>query len=152
MRKRQLMLCIMAFLCLCCCPAPQDKYEKQFADAAKRVLPAIETVESGGNPNAHNVDEDAVGVLQIRKVMVDDVNRILKLQKRETRYTYEDRWDIDKSREMFMIYSKRYCDHTRTYTEEYIAKNWNGGPKGYEKPSTNGYWKRVERVMKGGTP
>ena len=48
--------------------------------------------ESGNNDSAHAVGEDAVGCLQIRKTMVDDVNRILKRQGKELRFIYDDRW------------------------------------------------------------
>ena len=49
---------------------------KDFID----IMNAIIQVESRGNPKAHAQGEDAVGILQIRKCMVDDVNRILKRQ------------------------------------------------------------------------
>ena len=42
------------------------------------LLSALIMVESRNNDSAHAVGEDAVGCLQIRKTMVDDVNRILK--------------------------------------------------------------------------
>ena len=45
------------------------------------LLSALMFVESGNNDSAHAIGEDAVGVLQIRKTMVDDVNRILKRQR-----------------------------------------------------------------------
>ena len=40
------------------------------------LLSAIMMVESRKNDSAHAINEDAVGCLQIRKTMVDDVNRI----------------------------------------------------------------------------
>ena len=40
------------------------------------LLSALMFVESGNNDSAHAIGEDAVGCLQIRKCMVDDVNRI----------------------------------------------------------------------------
>ena len=42
------------------------------------LLSAIMFVESSYNDSAYHKGEDAVGCLQIRKCMVDDVNRILK--------------------------------------------------------------------------
>ena len=38
-------------------------------------------VESSYNNLAYNVSEDAVGCLQIRKCMVNDINRILRKTK-----------------------------------------------------------------------
>ena len=55
------------------------------------VIDAIMEVESSYNDSAYNAYEDAVGCLQIRKCMVDDVNRILKRQGTPTKYTYNDR-------------------------------------------------------------
>lgn len=55
-------------------------------------------MESGGNPNAYNPREDAVGILQLRKVYVDEVNSIS-----DKHFSYSDRWSVDKSVEMFII-------------------------------------------------
>jgi hypothetical protein len=40
------------------------------------LLAALIQVESSGNPRAYNRAEDAAGVLQIRRIFVDDLNRI----------------------------------------------------------------------------
>ena len=45
------------------------------------LLSAIIHVESSNNDSAYNAYEDAVGCLQIRKTMVNYVNRILRRQK-----------------------------------------------------------------------
>ena len=103
------------------------------------VLNAIIQVESGGNPNAHAKGEDAVGILQIRKCMVDDINRILKSKT----YSYEDRWCERKSIEMFDI----FCEHYSLDTAEEMARCWNGGPRGCSKPSTEYYWNKVESEL-----
>ena len=103
------------------------------------VLSAIIQVESGGNPNAHAKGEDAVGILQIRKCMVDDINRILKSKT----YSYEDRWCEEKSIEMFDI----FCEHYNLDTAEEMARCWNGGPRGCSKPSTEYYWNKVESEL-----
>ena len=71
------------------------------------VLDAIIEVESNGNDSAYRASEDAVGCLQIRQTMVDDVNRILKRKGKTIRYSYEDRWNREKSIEMFTI----VCDY-----------------------------------------
>ena len=71
------------------------------------ILSAIMFIESSYNDSAYRASEDAVGCLQIRKCMVDDVNRILKRQKSTLRFTYNSRWSRDSSIQMFEI----YCDH-----------------------------------------
>ena len=107
------------------------------------LLSAIMFVESNYNDSAHAKNEDVVGCLQIRKCMVDDINRILKRQKSYTRFTYDDRWLRHKSIEMFNI----YCNHYGLITAEEIARCWNGGPRGMDKPLTADYWKKVQKDL-----
>ena len=103
------------------------------------LMDAIMEVESSNNDSAYNASEDAVGCLQIRKCMVDDVNRILKRKRITYRYSYNDRWSRDKSMHMFDI----YCKYYRLNTAEKIARCWNGGPRGMQNEMTVGYWERV---------
>ena len=42
--------------------------------SVSHLLSAIMDVESNNNDSAYRADEDAVGCLQIRKCMVDDIN------------------------------------------------------------------------------
>ena len=104
------------------------------------LLSAIIHVESSNNDSAYCASEDAVGCLQIRQCMVNDVNRILKRQKSTLRFTYNDRWSRDKSTQMFGI----YCKYYKLMTTEEIARCWNGGPRGINNPSTAGYWEKVK--------
>lgn len=106
---------------------------------ADNLVNAIIYVESRGDVNAHNVSEDAVGVLQIRPIMVKEVNRVLGFDK----YTLQDRWDKQKSIEMFNVIRQT----TPNPTNEKIARNWNGGPNGYKKKSTLKYWQKVQQQL-----
>ena len=108
------------------------------------LLSAIMHVESRNNDSAYCASEDAVGCLQIRRCMVDDVNRILTRKKLYKRYVYEDRWSRYRSIEMFDI----YCKHYNLNTSEEIARCWNGGPRGINNPATVGYWNKVEKQIK----
>jgi hypothetical protein len=107
------------------------------------LLSAIISVESRNNDSAHAVGEDAVGCLQIRKTMVNDVNRILKRQGSDLRFTYDDRWLRIKSIQMFEI----YCKHYGLITAEEISRCWNGGPRGMDKEATSYYWEKVQMEM-----
>jgi hypothetical protein len=107
------------------------------------ILLAIMFIESSYNDSAYVASEDAVGCLQIRKCMVDDVNRILKYQKSPLRFTYNSRWYRDSSIQMFEI----YCDHYKLVTAEEIARCWNGGPRGINNPATVGYWEKVKNEI-----
>ena len=104
------------------------------------ITSALIYVESRGNDRAYNSSEEAVGCLQIRPIMVREVNRILKKTGKEERFDLEDRWDREKSLEMFHIW-REY--HHPNSTDEVIARNWNGGPNGFNKESTLKYWKKV---------
>ena len=104
------------------------------------IMNAIMEVESNSNDSAYRASEDAVGCLQIRKCMVDDVNRILKKKKSTLKFTYNDRWSRNKSIKMFEI----YCNYYGLTTAEEVARCWNGGPRGINNPATVGYWKKVK--------
>ena len=109
------------------------------------LLSAIMYVESSYNDSAYNSYEDAVGCLQIRKTMVDDVNRILRRQKSDLRFSYDDRWFRNRSIKMFDI----YCKHYGLTTAEQMARCWNGGPRGMQNNMTAGYWEKVKNQLDG---
>ena len=109
------------------------------------LLSAIMLVESSNNDSAYNSYEDAVGCLQIRKCMVNDVNRILRRQKSDLRFSYDDRWLRNKSIKMFDI----YCKHYGLTTAEEMARCWNGGPRGMQNEMTAGYWEKVKNQLDG---
>ena len=114
-------------------------------DIYDEILDAIIHVESSGNDSAYRASEDAVGCLQIRKVMVDDVNRILKRQGAtdDELYVYGDRWERGHSIQMFKI----FCNHYGLEYPEEIARCWNGGPRGINNPNTLRYWKEVQEEL-----
>ena len=112
------------------------------------LVSALIHVESRGNDSAigdrHLVGEEAVGVLQIRPIMVREVNRILRIQKTDKRYKLKDRFDRNKSIEMFHVW-KNY--HHKDSDMQTIARNWNGGPRGYKRNSTLKYWNKIEKQL-----
>ena len=104
------------------------------------LIPLLIQVESGGRSDAVGGNGRAVGVLQIWKITVDDVNRISGKN-----YTYADRLNREKSIEMCRIsllhYGKHYEKTTgKKVTMEVLARNWNGNPvNGYKNPKTLKY-------------
>ena len=112
------------------------------------LLTALIFVESRGNDSAigdrHLVGNEAVGVLQIRPIMVREVNRICRIIGSPQRFTLKDRFDRNKTIEMFYVW-KNY--HHKDSDMETIARNWNGGPKGYKRNSTLKYWNKVEQQL-----
>ena len=108
------------------------------------LVQALIQVESQGNDSAIgdvNLGEPSIGVLQIRPIMIREVNRILKLKRSEIRFKRKDRFSREKSIQMFLIWKEF---HHKDSDFETIARNWNGGPKGYQRSSTLHYWNKVE--------
>ena len=109
----------------------------------KTLVDALILVESAGSSYAFNEKENACGCLQIRPIMLREVNRILRKQNNDKRFTKEDRWSCGLSQEMFYIW-RNY--HHKNSSDEVIARNWNGGPRGYKKQSTEHYWHKVQKT------
>ena len=99
------------------------------------LIAAIIYVESRGDSMAYNKREDAVGVLQIRPIMLREVNRLLGYNK----YKLSDRWNIAKSKEMFNIVKA----NLKGASDEKLSRTWNGGYK--EKKATLKYWAKVKK-------
>ncbi len=121
--------------------------EKQLI-ADSTLIHALINVESRGNTKCvgdTHLAEPSIGVLQIRPIMVREVNRILKIQGSKKRYKRKDRYSRQKSIEMFVIW--RDFHHVGD-SDEVIAKCWNGGPKGPKKIKTQHYWNKVQKELK----
>ena len=118
-------------------------FDYNYINNSAHLLSALMFVESSYDDSAYNANEDAVGCLQIRKCMVNDVNRILRKQRSEIRYNYDDRWVRYKSVQMFKI----YCRYYNLNTAEEIARCWNGGPSGMKNEMTVGYWEKVSNKL-----
>ena len=112
------------------------------------LVEALIMVESRGNDSAigdrHIIGGEAVGCLQIRPIMLKEINRQLKRNGLEPRFELEDRYSRSKSIEMFNVYVTLLHEG---HSDEHIARNWNGGPKGYKRKSTEKYWLKVQREM-----
>jgi len=105
------------------------------------------SLESNGVDNAIGDRGKAVGVLQIHKVCVDDVNRILG----RPVFTYKDRLHRGRSIRMAMVYltywGKKYKRRTGLEpTPEVFARIFNGGPRGASKNSTIKYAKKFKEL------
>ena len=110
---------------------------------------SIVWVESKGNANAKSRD-GSVGIIQIKPVMVKEVNRICKIKGIDKKFTLADRKNPNKSEEMFWIYQEFYNpdinrDSLSKEDMEIMARKWNGGPEGHRKKATRKYWKKVSK-------
>ena len=113
-----------------------------------RLIQALIQVESNGKENCvgdRHLIVPSIGVLQIRPIMVKEVNRILKRQGKDKRYKNKDRYSRVKSIEMFIIWRDF---HHKGHDNEIIARCWNGGPKGWKRKATLHYWDKVQKALK----
>ena len=106
------------------------------------VMEAIIQVESEGNPRA--VSGNSAGAMQITPILVRECNAILKARGSKKRYTLDDRFDVGKSKEMFLLIQSQ---HNKTNNVEKAIRSWNGGPR-YSVRATNRYYKKVLQCMK----
>ena len=99
---------------------------------------AIATVESQNNANAYNLKENAVGLVQIRQVRLDDYKK-----KSGVHYNLYEMYDTIKAKEVFMFYAEK-IGHDNP---ERISREWNGGERGMTKPSTKKYFAKVSEIL-----
>ncbi len=140
MRKTKILIltCILSVFMITANAQKKNEYDWN------KVINAIIQVESKGNASAKS--KDCVGILQIRPILVKDVNEYLKMKKSKKRYTLGDRYSAEKSKEMFILYQKRY---NPTNNVEKAIRLWNGGI-GYSVAKTQNYLKRVMKYYNGG--
>jgi len=127
---------------------------------SSRTVPASETlyddlilaliqVESSGSDEAVgdlNLRDKSYGCLQIRQPAVDDYN-----QTNQTSWKAED---CLRNRELSITICKWYLGYYasesrlgRAPTLEDRARIWNGGPNGWKKSGTHGYWIKVQKAL-----
>ena len=73
-----------------------------------KLAAALSFVESRNDDRAYNATSGALGRWQMKRVYVDEVNRILCLKREKRKYRYEDRTNPVKAREMFEIYQSHH--------------------------------------------
>ena len=112
-----------------------DLKVKKEEEIKNNIIESIIQIESESDSFAINGDN--LGILQIRPIMVYEVNRILGYKK----YRLKDRFDPIKSIEMFKIYTNH---HTPDWNLELVARRWNGGYNGELKLSTLNYYLKIK--------
>lgn len=134
------------FLASCATATAPLKKDMKMKDV---IFSSIAWIESTHNPKAVSKD-GSVGIVQIKSVMVKEVNRICQMKGIEKRFTLADRKNKKKSEEMFWIYQKFYnpninLNDISEQEMELIARKWNGGPQGHKKKATKKYWNKVNK-------
>ena len=93
-------------------------------------------IESNNGLYVYNEKENAIGIAQIRPIMIREVNRLLG----ENKYSHEQAWDDSLS---FCIF-KDYQDKVNpSYDLEIGSRLWNGGISGMNKQSTIKYYQKI---------
>ena len=110
-----------------------------FEEHKHTVTSRMVQIESEGDVTAVGDNGSAVGVLQIRPIMVHEINRLLK----EERYTLEDRWDSIRSVEMFHTFQELT---NPDWDEELAVRRWNGGIRGERNPKTDNHWNKYQNL------
>lgn len=137
MRKKIILAVFMSLFFSAMCTSKENVHDWT------KLINAVAQVESGGNPKVTN-SAGCAGLLQITKVCVRQCNKWLREEKSDKRYTYADRYDSVKSKEMFVLVQK-HCNPKNDL--ERAIRIWKGGP-GYTRKGTNGYYRRVMREYK----
>jgi soluble lytic murein transglycosylase-like protein len=102
------------------------------------LLSALIQVESGGNDQAKGRHGE-LGALQIKSIMVRDINRIMG-----TDYSHAQVTNRAVSIFIAESYFAHYGQHLR---DESLARLWQGGPKGLRNSATRAYGRRVMRKL-----
>lgn len=106
-------------------------------------------VESGGNARAIgdlHLAQKAYGPLQIRQPVCDDVNRHYGTSFRPEQMLGNFELSIAVMHLYWNIYATRKQLGFEP-TDETRARIWNGGPTGWRRETTEGYWRKVKRAM-----
>ena len=102
------------------------------------LLSALIQIESAGNDLARGRHGE-LGALQIKPILVRDVNRIMG-----THYAHAQVTNRTISLFIAHAYLAHYGKHL---SDESLARLWQGGPRGAKKSSTRLYGKRVMREL-----
>lgn len=118
-----------------------ENVEKRVLFSWDSVMNAIIEVESRGDSLA--VCDIYCGAMQISPVLVADCNETLAKRGDKRRYTLQDRFSIEKSKEMFCIIQDRYNPEKDV---EKAIRLWNAGPS-YTLNRTETYYRKVLSAM-----
>ena len=143
MRLKKLFLIVMLML-----PISVSAQQGNDSYDWTKVIDAIVKVESKGNPKAYNPNGNCAGILQIVPILVKECNQILKEKKSTKRYTVLDRYDVQKSKEMFVLLQEHFNPE---HSVEKAIKCWNCGfyTKNWKNKSI-GYYRKVMKYYDGG--
>lgn len=101
-----------------------------------KLWTSVIAVESNNGLYTFNKVENAIGISQIRPIMIKEVNRLLG----ENKYSHEQAWNDSLS---FCIFKDYQSIVNPSYDLEIGARLWNGGIYGMNKQSTIIYYQKI---------
>ena len=146
------MIKVLKIVCLTCCIATLAPLPVLAGDARSTtssgydwnpVMDAIIHVESRGDAKA--VSGNSCGAMQITPILVKECNNILKKKKSKKRFTMQDRFSVQKSKEMFLLYQAYFNPQNNV---EKAIRSWNGGMN-YSVKRTQRYYNKVMAKLRG---
>jgi hypothetical protein len=102
------------------------------------LLSALIQIESHGNDQARGRHGE-LGALQIKSIMVRDINRIMG-----TSYAHAQ---VTNRAVSIFIAESYFAHYGKNLSDESLARIWQGGPVGHKKSSTRAYARRVMREL-----
>jgi hypothetical protein len=121
---------------------PRIKSHKNHASAHQIMHPlllsALIQIESHGNDHARGRHGE-LGALQIKPIMVRDVNRIMGTHYAHAQVT---------NRAVALFIAHAYLSHYGKHlSDESLARIWQGGPRAIKRSSSRAYGRRVMRKL-----
>jgi hypothetical protein len=98
-----------------------------------KMFNAFWKVEASNKIHAHNINEDAVGCVQIRPIMFKELNNLYP-----NKFKLSDRWSKYKSIEMFSLL---ILHHVPSLDLKLAANFWNCGHINKHNPK---YWMKIK--------
>ena len=112
-----------------------------------KVIDAIIKVESKGDHKAFNPKGNCAGILQITPILVKECNQILRKNNSNKHYTNNDRYNAEKSKEMFIILQEHFNPE---HNVEKAIRCWNKGFYGNWRGKSTAYYNKVMQYYNGG--
>jgi hypothetical protein len=109
-----------------------------------QLLIILIAVESSGDPKAVGDNGLAYGCLQLHAAYVQDAAEYAG-----ENWVHEDAFNPEVAKQIVRAYMARYATETRLGhhpTIEDVARIHNGGPNGFKKSATDGYWLKVKKL------
>jgi len=126
---------------------PSHKKADYLQGLIEDMYPVLCELESSGRADAVGDNGRAFGILQIHKVVVQDVNRFC-----DTDYQHNEMFDPQYAKEVYQLYLERGAALYQVKMkadpkEQDLVRMWNGGIyDGYEKQATLKYYSKYLRI------